>query len=52
MRCPLCGEETKVVNSRPENDCVNRSRKCTKCGYRFQTIEIDSDMWLKVVNSK
>ncbi len=49
MVCPKCGGNTKVVDSRAEVDCVNRKRQCTDCSYRFLTIEIDEDIYKKVV---
>ncbi|MFA5382107.1 MAG: transcriptional regulator NrdR [Candidatus Micrarchaeia archaeon] len=40
MRCPYCiFEETKVVDSRQEEDVVKRRRECEKCGRRFTTFE-------------
>ena len=46
MICPVCGEETSVINSRDyDGGCaVKRRRKCIACDYRFTTIELDSDM--------
>lgn len=42
MKCPICrNEETKVVDSRLTSDSasIRRRRECTKCAYRFSTIE-------------
>ncbi len=42
MKCPICrNEETKVVDSRltPDSASIRRRRECTKCTYRFSTIE-------------
>ena len=42
MHCPVCrSKETKVVDSRVPSDgmSVRRRRECTKCRYRFSTIE-------------
>jgi transcriptional repressor NrdR len=39
MICPVCGGETKVVDSRPSNDSVRRRRECLDCGVRFDTLE-------------
>ena len=46
MTCPICGENTEVINSRDyDNGCgVKRRRKCLSCGYRFSTIELDEDI--------
>jgi len=42
MYCPVCkSKETKVVDSRVANDgmTIRRRRECTKCNYRFSTLE-------------
>ena len=44
MKCPVCGGATGIYNSRPEVDCVRRSRKCYDCSFRFRTLEVDVDM--------
>ena len=44
MTCPICGGETKVVDSRSEPDCVHRRRVCVKCKYSFMTNEIEDDL--------
>lgn len=44
MTCPICGGETKVVDSRSELDCVHRRRVCVKCKYSFMTNEIEDDL--------
>lgn len=49
MTCPKCGENTKVVDSRVEEDSVWRRRECQGCGYRFNTTEIDMDMYERLV---
>ena len=41
MNCPVCGEKTKVVDSRSDCESVSRVRECLKCGYRFKTIELE-----------
>ena len=43
MLCPMCDGQTKVIDSRPDVDCVNRIRKCLECGFKFKTVEIDAD---------
>lgn len=46
MRCPVCGSEAnRAVDSRPDDDCINRRRMCSDCGNRWNTIEIDTDQW-------
>ena len=40
MNCPYCAEaETKVTDSRPEQDGIRRRRECLACGRRFTTLE-------------
>ena len=41
MKCPFCGNEnTKVIDSRPTDDCsIRRRRQCEECGKRFTTYE-------------
>ncbi len=41
MQCPICGDDTKVLDSRVASDgiTVRRRRECTKCSFRFSTIE-------------
>lgn len=52
MTCPVCGAETKVVDSRSIEDGTRRRRKCLECDYRFSTVEIDVDYYeaLKPIN--
>lgn len=42
MTCPVCGEQTKVTESRDFGDHVIRRRKCVECDYVFFTEENDS----------
>lgn len=40
MKCPYCGfEDSKVIDSRPNDDKIRRRRECIKCGGRFTTYE-------------
>jgi len=42
MICPVCrSKDTKVVDSRlsQDNMAIRRRRECSKCSYRFSTIE-------------
>lgn len=50
MTCPECGEKTKVLESKDNEDFVERRRECYSCGYRFNTIEVDKDLYERVVN--
>ena len=45
MNCPHCGGETKVVDSRPNEDSTRRRRECLECKHRFSTVEIDADYY-------
>jgi transcriptional regulator NrdR family protein len=49
MRCPICNGKTSVSDSRPEDDCINRTRKCAECGHTFFTVEIDRDLYERLV---
>ncbi len=42
MHCPVCSfKETKVVDSRntPDGMAIRRRRECSKCKYRFSSVE-------------
>ncbi len=40
MNCPFCANpETRVTDSRPDQDGIRRRRECLNCGQRFSTIE-------------
>jgi len=41
MLCPLCNNNTKVLESRTtaNNTSIRRRRECLKCKFRFSTIE-------------
>lgn len=43
MTCPVCGSETKVVDSASDVDIVIRKRKCVSnsCTYYFYTTEVE-----------
>lgn len=44
MTCPVCGEGTKITNSRGDIDRVRRRRECRECGHRFTTMELEVDL--------
>lgn len=48
MTCPSCGGDTKVINSRSQEDSVYRRRECLICKERFSTTEIDLQMYEKL----
>lgn len=51
MTCPMCDCSTVVVDSRSFGDFVRRRRKCSGCGHRFTTVEIDKDIYDRIMQS-
>lgn len=49
MTCPKCNGKTKILDSRGGGDSVKRRRLCLECGYRFSTIEIDKDLFERII---
>lgn len=49
MTCPKCNNKTKVIDSMTDEDSTTRRRECMVCGYRFSTIEIDKDLYERLV---
>jgi transcriptional regulator NrdR family protein len=45
LTCPVCNADTKIIDSRKNNDHVIRYRRCKECDYRFPTIEVDGDIY-------
>ncbi len=40
MKCPYCGfEDTRVIDSRPNDEKIKRRRECVRCSGRFTTFE-------------
>ncbi|MEO6045156.1 MAG: transcriptional repressor NrdR, partial [Tepidiformaceae bacterium] len=40
MRCPFCNfRDSKVTDSRANDDGIRRRRQCIACGERFTTVE-------------
>ena len=50
MTCPVCGGSTKVNDCRLNDDVFKRRRQCLVCRYRFNTIELDKDMYDRLTN--
>ena len=48
MTCPVCGENTRIINSRGNVESVRRRRECRECGHRFTTIEMEVDLQRKL----
>lgn len=49
MTCPKCNEKTRVIDSTTDEDSTIRRRECVECGFRFSTIEIDKDLYERLV---
>ena len=51
MNCPICGNDTKVVETRLSDNgsSIRRRRECVNCGKRFTTYEKFEDMPLVVI---
>ena len=51
MNCPICGNDTKVVETRISDNgsSIRRRRECVSCGKRFTTYEKFEDMPLVVI---
>lgn len=52
MTCPVCGGDTKIVDSRKKDDHVMRFRKCKDCGHKFPTVEMDEDIFTRQKEAK
>lgn len=50
MQCPNCGDDTRVIDSRPDDESVARRRECVACKYRFNTIEIETELLEKLTD--
>ena len=49
MLCPICGEKMKTIDSRAEEDCTRRMRKCVWCGKKYSTREISVERYEKLL---
>lgn len=54
MTCPICGEKTKILETRADTDYIRRRRKCLnrECMYTFTTIEISKDLLDRIERKK
>ena len=43
MKCPICGNNTKVIDVRHDCESIGRKRECKTCGHRFYTMECDCE---------
>lgn len=54
MTCPKCAGRTKVYDCRPDEagETKTRRRECLECGYRFKTIEIETNLFESIIGRK
>lgn len=46
MDCPKCaGKQVFIIDSRAKTDHVWRRRECRDCGYRWNTVEVEQDLF-------
>lgn len=50
--CPKCGNKTsEVTHNKPQEDgTAQRRRKCSLCGFRYNTVEVPLDMFSRLKN--
>ena len=51
MKCPYCGNKSKVIDSRSTGEGIRRRRECKACGQRFTTYERVAPIQLMVVKA-
>lgn len=44
MKCPKCKGETRVIDTRHDNETM-RCRVCKECGHRFYTLESERNIF-------
>lgn len=49
MLCPKCCGKTTVEETTVREDSVDRKRRCVVCGYKFKTVEVDTDYYERMV---
>jgi len=50
VKCPICNSESEVGGYSkyyPQGNFYKRTRKCTKCGYKFKSIEVVEEDYLE-----
>lgn len=52
MDCPVCGGTAAVVRSITDGETVTRRRECRECGFRFNTIETDADLYARTARRR
>lgn len=48
MTCPHCGSGSVVIHTEYFEDYKRRRRECRECHSRFNTVEIDEDVYRKM----
>ena len=51
MTCPMCGGNIKTQHTHDNDDHTTRRRKCVEFGYLFRTIEIDLDLYERMMRT-
>ena len=51
MKCPYCGNKSRVVDTRSAGEGIRRRRECKSCGRRFTTYERVAPIQLMVVKA-
>jgi transcriptional repressor NrdR len=53
MTCPICNGDTKVIDSRLKEDgLIKRRRECKVCKHRFNTYELDEDLYFNLIKGE
>ena len=48
MTCPVCNAKTRILETRSDEESINRRRECLRCGFRFSTVEMDKDLYKRI----
>lgn len=53
MKCPKCYASMKQLPqcNITRVDCIQRTKVCRNCGYVLETVEIDKDMYEKILST-
>jgi transcriptional regulator NrdR family protein len=53
MKCPECDDEASgIIDSRKRVDHVWRRRRCYGCNHSWETIEIDKDAYVALLQAE
>ena len=50
FQCPVCGGVAYVYDTCGDGDSICRRRRCKVCNNQFRTIEIDMDLYQKLIS--